>query len=157
MSTAQVLTMAEQLEIVGERAYRQFAGCAADEALKALFLKLADDEIEHRESFRRMREQLDGGMVPPVEFSHEQISELHEILVAQGQRDPSEALEQTAASATGAELLQRAIDFERAAVALFTKVGKYVTDPRGTRVIQSIIAEELEHIENLRGRLPAAQ
>ena len=52
----------QQMEKDGEAYYRDLAERTRDEGLKAIFLRLADDEVKHYQVFKKMEEQSEADM-----------------------------------------------------------------------------------------------
>jgi rubrerythrin len=61
MDLTDVLAQALKLELDGEEFYRRMIGRMEDEAGKAMFQQLADDEIDHYNYIKRQYEVLQGG------------------------------------------------------------------------------------------------
>jgi rubrerythrin len=153
MSFAQVLTLAQQLEVVGQQAYRRFAEQATDPAIRELFVYLADEEVDHEKFFGELRERVEQGETPGSELSPSQVIELRAIIKAAQDSNVAAALNDTAASDSAEDLIGRAIEFEKAIVALFSKTRDCIGDALGQQTLDAIIAEEFEHIRTLEAKL----
>lgn len=155
MSFAQVLTLAQQMEMVGQQAYRRFADQATEPAIRELFVYLADEEAEHETFFGELRQRLQRGEMPGARLSPDQVAELGAIVKAVQDRDVPSVLNDTATSTSVEDLIDRAIEFEKAIMALFSKTRDCIGDVLGQQTLDAIIAEELEHVKTLEAKRPS--
>lgn len=155
MSLAQVLTLAEQMEVVGQQTYRRFAEQTTDPAIRELFVYLADEEVEHEKFFRELRERVEQGQSPGPGLDPERVRELRRIVSSARERGVSDAMNKTAGSVSADDLLDRAIELEKSVVLLFNKTRDYVGDALGRDTLEAIIAEEMEHIRTLEAKRSA--
>ena len=153
MSFAQVLMMAQELESVGEQAYRQFAEKATDRKVRELFHYLADEEVNHRRFFSELHERVmqsgdtGGGLSPAGQ------EQLRSILSTTPRLKLHDVLNASAKCATVNDLLHQAIELEKAVVAFFHRTRACLGDSLGEETIDVIIAEDISHIRALERHL----
>ncbi|NLX57450.1 MAG: hypothetical protein GXY74_00005 [Phycisphaerae bacterium] len=153
MSFSKVLHLAEQMERTGEATYRRFAEAASDPDVAALFVELADQEVEHGCAFRQLRELFAAGESSGGGLSDEQSRRLEQVLAEADRRNLGAVWNDTGAARSDGELLRRAIELEKSVIAFFGDTRGALGDARGREAIDRIIAEEMTHIDWLAARL----
>lgn len=153
MSFAQVLMLAQELESVGEQAYRQFAEKAADHKVRQLFHYLADEEVNHRRFFGELHERVMQSGDTGGGLSAAGQEQLQTILATTPRLKLQDVLKASAGCATADELLRQAIELEKAVVAFFHRTRACLGDSLGEETIDAIIAEEISHIRALERHL----
>jgi len=153
MSFAQVLMLAQELESVGEQAYRQFAEKSADRKVRELFLYLADEEVSHRRFFGELHERVMQSGDTGGGLSAEGQEQLRSILATTPRLKLHEVLQASAKCTTADELLRQAIELEKAVVAFFHRTRACLGDSLGEETTDAIIAEEISHIRALEKHL----
>jgi len=136
----EIFSFALQIERNGESFYRRGLEEVSDPRVKALLLRLADDERRHTETFARMREDLKGkpaaGPLNPV---------LLDIL-----GDQSFSLKETDLTRIDTTaLIQAALEFENDTILFYELLRGLTLDGGTSAQLERIIGEERRHIEIL--------
>lgn len=153
MCFAQVLMLAQEMETVGQRAYRQFAERAADERVRELFHYLADEEVNHRRFFSELHDRViqsgdtGGGLTPANQ------EQLRSILATTPKPRLNDVLNAMARCNTADELLQQAIEMEKAVITFLHRTRACLGDSLGEETVDAVIAEEIAHVRALEERL----
>ncbi len=154
-STDDVFEMAEQIEHDACSFYRQAAASMPDPACRSVLLDLASMEGEHEQVFATIKAQpaAPGGPGPGLELADGAASSWPSVaqLFASGVRE--DLARRFTGRETRAEILQKAIEFEKDSLAFFLSARNLLTDPEGRRRIDALLNEELGHILTLTGRL----
>ncbi len=140
-SIEDVLDMAIKIEENGERYYRQALEKVSDPSLTAMLWCLAEEEVHHRNLFRKWRRDyqaadderwirdMSGSMLK--DLVGDQTFSLKEV-------DPGQLHTET-------EILQAAIEFEGDTILFFEMVRDFVADDQTRQRIDELIAEEKRH------------
>jgi rubrerythrin len=144
----EILDMAMRVEENGRDLYRKAMAQSADPVLKTLLKWMADEEDSHRRWFAGMRRRLkQPGQNLFVEAMTREV--LAELL---GRRtfclDDVDFQKLVQAD----QLLEAAIEFETDTVFFYEILTSFTTDAQVLTQLQTIIAEEKNHIEKLRAR-----
>ncbi len=161
-SVDEVLAMAEQIERNGARFYRAAAAATDDPQVRAALEKLAAWEDGHERTFSSMRESLAAEELAAPAFDPDGEAELYLRAIADQQvfsrsDDPAVWL---AGARTPADVLRRAVQFERDAIVFFLGLRDAIPDRLGRDRVAALIDEEVGHVAWLGGelkRLSAAQ
>jgi rubrerythrin len=142
MFTAEdVVKFAVRIEANGEIFYREAERQAKDEAAKALFKHLADEEVEHKKLFQKMLAELTASGGPREGFSDEWISYFQHHI------DGRAVFKGKVASDTPTAI-ERALEGELDAVAYFRELKNFLPE-QAHAVLDALIAEEKSHFTQL--------
>lgn len=138
-----IVEVAIRIEENGVRFYRHAAQVAGKEDLKALFLRLAEDEKKHGQIFSTLRVDL-APLIPPEGYDSEYTAYLHryvdDILVFK----PEAFAGELAKIGTAVEALDFAIRRELDSIFYYQQTGSLLpADRRGA--VDRIITEEKHH------------
>jgi rubrerythrin len=141
-----VLQMAIQTEIDGYGFYRKFAEQTEDPAARAMFERLAQDEVMHLELLRNVKALLEadgewiryeGVPLPPVEgapiFSRERVEQ------------------NVVAYTSDLSALRVAYLIEKDAVDFYRRAARETDDPNGKRIFLDLVKMEEGHLALLQG------
>ena len=144
-NTDEIFELAEQLERNGSAFYRE-AAAYADGRVEELLLRLAAMEDEHEQVCRRLRQAHAGkaGVTDPEGLGAHY---LHNLM--RGQVFDDTGAYRVAGSESLAELLDRAIDFEKEAIIFFTSMRRAVSWEKARDALDRLIGEELGHMVDL--------
>ena len=147
----EVFEIAEKIERNGAKFYREAAKLFNEDSIRALFLQLADWEIEHEQIFASMRKQLS-------ELSRELRTfkpENNLLLDAQAMAglavfgikpDPSEEF---SGKQSRENIFRIAIEKEKDSIVYYTGLKNFVPDRAGKDKIDEVIKEEMHHVRIL--------
>lgn len=151
----EIFEIAEQIERNGANFYRKAAKSFDDEKSKGMLLELAEMEDEHEKSFAGMRRDFAKEKKLAEAFDPEGEAALYLKAIADGyvfkvDEDPSDML-------TGKErmedILVMAIILEKDSIVFYTGIRDIVPEELGKDKMSDIIAEEMEHVTLLSGKL----
>jgi rubrerythrin len=147
----EILDLAIQLEENGEAVYREAAGQAKNSDFRELLLWMAEEEVKHSRWFADLKQEIDfrsinpfmeemsrkvfGGILGNKSFSHREIN-FAEI-------DRTE------------DLIKLFIEFEKDTVLFYETLIPFIEDNSTLQYVMKIIAEENNHIKQLREMLAA--
>ena len=141
-----ILDLAIQTEVRGEAFYRRAAQLAADPDAVQLFSSLADQEVAHKRIFEELARESSVGDVSGPDWD-----ELREYIAATVDRSffqESSAIRSIPAAASLAEMIARAISFEKETLLFFYELRDLVrAADRGT--LDDVVSEEKRHIRRL--------
>jgi rubrerythrin len=151
-----VMEVAIRIEENGTAFYRHAAGVVANEEVKAIFSRLADEEVRHREIFARFRDAMDPAL-PPEGYDGEYAAYLHSyvdnVLIFK-----TKGLElQLAEIRDEAAAFDFAIRRELDSILYYREIMDLLHPDRRTE-IEKIVAEERRHyliLTDLKNRLAA--
>jgi len=138
-----VVRFAIRIEEDGELFYREAAGLADNKEARALFGRLADEEVGHRNIFQGISETL-GGYAPAETYDGEYMAYLRDHIDGKAvfRGDLKGSLKATLASAISA--IDFAIGREMDSILYYQEVRAFVPE-RQKEVVDRIIEEERKH------------
>ncbi|MGD0658120.1 MAG: ferritin family protein [Syntrophorhabdales bacterium] len=138
-----VVRFAIRIEEDGELFYREAAGLADNKEARALFARLADEEVGHRNIFQGISETL-GGYAPAETYDGEYMAYLRDHIDGKAvfRGDLKGSLKATLASAISA--IDFAIGREMDSILYYQEVRAFVPE-RQKEVVDRIIEEERKH------------
>ena len=148
-----VVDMAVQTEIEGERFYRAAAERAASAEARELFIYLANEEVRHKETFEALSDRIVVTEIDPTTWE-EGIAYIRATIdraFFSGTNAPIRAI---ALGATVEEMLRQAIAFEQQTILFFGALRDLVQPPNRP-IIDRVVAEERHHVRRLAAMLPA--
>jgi rubrerythrin len=153
----EVFQIAEQVERNGAEVYREAANRTDDEKICAMFLRLAQWERKHEQSFAEMKKRLceeicDKQMFDPNQYMSVNPQALASLAAFAINKDTSGIL---AKSGNKTELLKHAIKIEKEVIVFFEGLKDFARDSLTKDQIGVIIKEEQRHIAILEQSLEA--
>jgi rubrerythrin len=145
----EIFEVAEQIERNGARFYRKAAqGCASDESIRGLFLRLADMEDDHLRKFQQMRRSLPDKVRGYENFDPEGEAAQYLQAFAGGHvfDVKEDACDRLTGSETIEEVLHIAIGMEKDSIAFYRGIQEMIPQDQGRETIDGIIREEMEHL-----------
>ena len=138
-----VVRFAIRIEEDGELFYREAAGLAENKEARALFARLADEEVGHRKIFQGISETL-GGYAPAETYDGEYMAYLRDHIDGKAvfRGDLKGSLKATLASAISA--IDFAIGREMDSILYYQEVRAFLPE-RQKEVVDRIIEEERKH------------
>ncbi len=140
-----IFEMAEQLERNGAEFYRTAAEAVADQGNKDFMLKLADMEVGHERTFKKMRETLTTAEKSPTVFDPE--GEAVHYLRALA--DTRVFFQKEMDTTSMAAILKDAITAEKDSIVFYLGMRDGVPEDMGRSRLDAIIKEEMGHIQLL--------
>ena len=155
----EVFEMAEEIERNAAKFYRQAAQNSSDQEIKQMLLGMADMEVGHIETFKKMREQLSGQEKGWTVFDPEGQSALYlkAMADARGYEGKISPTQELTGSETPQEILEIALNSEKESVFFYFGIRDMVSARAGKSKIEKIIREELSHISTLLNKLSSLQ
>ncbi len=155
----EVLEIAEKIERNGGKYYRKAAGLVTTEECKELMLYLARMEDDHVATFSQMKKELpevkeDTGFTESYGEAMAYLELYADGQIFQPSADPSETL---TGEETMADIIRRAIGFERDSIAFYVGIKAAVLGSGGEEQIERIIREEMGHAKTLSDELARLQ
>jgi rubrerythrin len=138
-----VVRFAIRIEEDGELFYREAAGLAEDKEAKALFSRLADEEVGHRMTFQGISETL-GGYAPAETYDGEYMAYLRDHIDGKAvfRKDLKGSLKAILASVLSA--IDFAIGREMDSILYYQEARAFVPE-RQKEVVDRIVEEERKH------------
>ncbi len=142
---SEIIELAVRIEENGERVYRDASGSVSDPSLASWLKWLADEEREHVQWFRELKETVKETPVDP------EVAEMGRSLLLEIVGDQTFSLaEEDLATVDGLkELLKIALDFEKDTVIFYEMMGSFVQDEAPLGKLRQIIQEENRHVDTL--------
>lgn len=141
-----IVEFAIRMEENGERFYRRAATTTADEEVKSIFNRLADEELKHRKFFSAIFSDMEK-KTPPETFPGEYMAYLRDYIDGKAVFTEKEEAELSEIKETLAAIdfaLQREMD----SVLYYHEIKRFVSDSQHP-VISNIIEEEWRHFHTL--------
>ncbi len=153
MTGADVIDLAVQTELQGERFYRAAAAAATAPEGRRLFAFLATEETRHRATFEGLATSIVTTAIDPTTWAEAigYIEATVDRAFFSGRRSP---LREIAQGASEADMIRQAIAFEKETLLFFVGLRDLV-QPANQPLIDAIIREERQHIVRLAGMLSA--
>ena len=143
----EVLQMAMQLEETGQLLYEAVAATCGSEPVAELCRRLAKEEVEHYNTFKRMRQELaDRPESRPV--TREELKSAQAVINERVVPDPME-LGRVARQGSLEEVLELSIQLEDDSVAFYAYL-LAAMEGEDAEVVERIITEEQQHARDLR-------
>lgn len=153
----EIFEMAEEIERTASKLYSEAADHAADEDTKHMFTALASMESRHWDTFAKMREELTDSEKAQNVFDPENEASLY--LQAMADAHGSEGKLSPTQELTGREsmreILEIAINAEKDSIIFYTGIKGFISAKAGKDRITAIIAEEVDHLAQLKQKLAA--
>ena len=146
-----VVDMAVQTEVEGERFYRAAAERADNAETRDLFAYLADEEVRHKQAFEALSDRIVVTEIDPTTWE-EGIAYIRATIdraLFSGSNAPIRTI---ALEATVDELLRQAIAFEQQTLLFFGALRDLVQPPNRP-IIDRIVSEERGHVRRLAAML----
>ncbi len=145
-SSVDILEVAMQLERNGEKILRQAVKEIQNHRLKTLLEWMADQEQQHLEWFREIKNRT------PTPFSDPKIQEMGKEILQDTVQDASFSLKDVDFSKMEEikHLLEVAIEFENDTILFYDMIRTFVEDADTLNLLDIIISEEQEHEKLLR-------
>lgn len=150
-SADELLAIAVQIEDNGAAFFRKAAALRSSGEESRLLLQLANEEVQHAQTFRQMRRELDMG--PSAQdlgklrdldyFYIEAIADAH------GGEGSIDAVEQLTASMSIVDILFMAIGFEQKSILFYLGMKDAVPPHMGQSIMDTIVSVEKGHIAQL--------
>lgn len=140
----EVVQMAIQMEEMGRDFYEAVAGATTDPEIHNLCRRLAADETNHREIFRRIRSEL-ARQGKTVLLRDDQIAEARRA-AKEGIRPDSETVRRIVTTGSLADLSAVAVRMERDAIRFYSGISRNLPD---RTAVEAIIHEEQAHLRAL--------
>lgn len=149
-SVNEIIEMAVQIERNGYAFYNQASKRKdLDEQTQKLLLGLRDAELNHEQTFLKLREELD---LIVLELSGDWgliASYLKSIIEGRIFNDETSAINRATSAKNALGVLDNAITFEKDTLLYFHAINDAVSDPRAKEVLRRIIHEETTHVITL--------
>ena len=150
-NAAEILEMAEEIEINGAKFYRKAAEGINDKETRQFLLDLAVMEDKHKKTFEDMKNELSDPEQKTTTFDpdHEAAMYLHAMAdghVFDLKEDSSQNL---TGSETTEDILEMALKAERNSIAFYVGLKEFVPTEVGKAKVEDVIAEEMRHIVTL--------
>jgi rubrerythrin len=148
-SITEIIELAVQIEKNGERSYRRAQQEASDDALRAMLGVLAEEEGDHQQWFRDLKNRIISKAVDPdLEEMARGLFQgiLGEKAFALDELNPADLSDLTA-------LLQISAEFERDTVLFYEMLEPFMEEAESRDHLKAIIEEEKGHIGRLRERI----
>lgn len=135
-----IFEFAMQMELDGEKHYRELAEKAGNPGLKKIFTSLAEDEVEHYNVFKNIKEH--------SSFDIHESTVLTESKNIFAQMKESGDID-TTINQEQKEAYQLAIDLEKKAFEFYEKKAEETDNPAEKKLLQAIAREERRHFSLL--------
>jgi rubrerythrin len=147
----EIYALAVQIEKNGEDFYRNAAEKVSSADLQALFNRLAEDEVSHRETFQQREADL--SLSEPSGSRHGDTG-THRLQGLLG--DQAFSLKELDLSALQRQedLIAAAVEFEKDTILFYDMISAFIEDPRVLSRIKEIKEEENRHIALLEAHVP---
>lgn len=145
----EVFDIGVQIEKNGRAFYLAAKDRTQDPLLKNMFAELAVWEGNHVELFEHLRTTLPADANRHIEFDPDNMIHLYLKAVADSILFVNQNRYTVDSCHSSLELLQKALDFERDAVVLYSSMKEVVPLNLGKNEIDKLIAEELNHVGQL--------
>lgn len=148
LSGADIIDLAVQTEIRGEKFYREAAAAASDRPqARELFTYLADEEVRHRQVFEGLSGAIVVTEIDPTTWE-EAVAYIAAVVDSAFFSKDDAPIRLVPKGATLDEMLQQAIEFEKQTLLYFYSLRDLV-QPSNVPIVDRVIAEEKSHIRRL--------
>jgi rubrerythrin len=147
----EVFRIAIKIEENGKDFYEKAQERIDDPEVREIFADLAGQEVEHKQRFQKMREELPGHDAEPTVFDPENELNLYLQMVADQHifRRSEGVDEHVAGIDTAEEALRMAVQFEKDSVIFFLTMQEATEEEKGREKIGLLVKEEQEHLRRL--------
>jgi rubrerythrin len=144
-NATEVFAIGVQVEKNGKQFYEAARDRSVDPDLKILFAELADWEKNHVDLFEHLMEAIPGAEKQDIEYDPDNMIHLYLKSVADNQlfQKQDNAID---LCKNPLDILNKALEFERDAVILYSSMKEVVPDGLGKNEIDKLINEELKHV-----------
>ena len=141
-TAVEVFDLAMEVEANGERYYRFARSRVIRDQLRELLAWLADQEVQHTDTFRQLKEEICG-----TTSNFEPILGLDRTALRAAMGRHAFSLDELEIDSIRdeKELLQVAIGFEEDSIQFYDFIAFFISEPRVLAAIDRIRAEELDH------------
>jgi len=144
-SIAEIIAIAVQLEINGEKTYRKALEASEDTALNDLLQWMAEEERAHAEQFSRLQEKIADDK--ESHLAQEMSDSLVDTFI-KGQTFSLEEVDFSGLRDSG-ELIDTFIEFEKDTILFYNMLKSFIQDEKIIQQLESIIKEEEIHVQKL--------
>ncbi len=141
-TASEVLDLAIQVEVNGEDFYRLALRRVAREPLREMLGRFADQEVQHRIVFQKMRDNLCSEQTACGPLAGISGSALK---AAMGRHAFSLDELEVGSITDVTELIQAAVEFEQDSIQFYEFLASIIVEPQALFAIQHIRGEELDH------------
>ena len=147
----EVFKVAIQIEENGKNFYEQAQTKTTDEAVKKLFLYLAQEEVKHKEKFSRLKELLpesarEDNLWDPENEINQYLKMLANIHIFSTQANVENQINKIK---DAEDALKMAMEFEKDSIVFFLTMKDVTADANGKNKIDELVKEEQEHLKKL--------
>jgi rubrerythrin len=150
LNAFEIFDIAMQIEQNGSRFYNKAAEIFDDPEARKMFLRLAEWEIKHEQTFSSMRKQLSESNQEPGTFKPEQKLPVPKAMAGLAvfgiKSEPTDELKGTESQD---EILRRAIEKEEDSIIFYDGLMDFIPIKADKDKIDDIIKEEMQHIRIL--------
>ena len=143
MTAHDIVNFAIRIEENGERFYREAAEIVANQPVKELFERLANEETVHRKTFERLLSGL-GDYRPPETYEGEYLAYLKDFIDGKTVFKDDQKIPELAKASSIAAALDFAIQREMDSILYYQEIRMFVS-ARHSEAIDLIIDEERMH------------
>jgi rubrerythrin len=141
----EIFEIAEQLERNGEKFYKTAAAAIDDAGHRELLLRLAEMEVEHEKTFKKLRADLTKGEKAGTVFDPEGEA----VLYLKALADTRVFFKKEMDTSSMEKILKAAIEAEKDSIVFYLGMKNAVPDNMGQERVDAIIKEEMDHIRLL--------
>jgi len=154
-NAGEVFKVAIQIEENGRKFYEESQKNIESAEIRALFVDLALQEIEHKRKFETLRDQLPPESTTPTVWDPQNEIDLYVKMMADNHVFVSSASvkDQVARIRDARDALKLAIEFEKDSVLFFLGIEEAVSAKKDQELIKSLVKEEQEHLRRLTSEL----
>lgn len=146
-SGSELLEAALGIEKNGAAFYNALAEKARDESARAIYERLAAEEIKHQKTFQAMLDAV-GSYQPPEGYSQDYARYLKSLVDSSVFTSVSQAQQRAAQASSPAQALDIGIQAEKDSILFYTEMQNLVK-PADRQLVLRIIDEEREHLNRL--------
>ena len=150
-SADEVFAMAEQMEINGEKFYRNAADSVSEQANKELLIQLAEMEVNHGRIFKALRSELSAKEKETTVFDPQGEAALYLRALA----DTRVFFEKEMDVSSLEKIFKAALEAEKDAIVFYLGMKESIPEKYGKQKMDAIIKEEMDHIRILSKELVA--
>jgi rubrerythrin len=154
-NAGEVFKVAIQIEENGRKFYEESQKNIESAEIRALFVDLALQEIEHKRKFETLLDQLPPESTTPTVWDPQNEIDLYVKMMADNHVFVSSASvkDQVARIRDARDALKLAIEFEKDSVLFFLGIEEAVSAKKDQELIKSLVKEEQEHLRRLTSEL----
>ncbi len=150
-NAGEVFKVAIQIEENGRKFYEESQKIIESAQVKALFVELAQQEVEHKKKFESLQAQLPPESTAPTVWDPENEMDQYIKMMAEDHVFVSSAHVKSHVDQIrdAADALKLAIEFEKDSVLFFLSFEEAMTGKKDQELIKSLVKEEQEHLRRL--------